>query len=175
MHEFYETNNGEAKMPSINLARRPLLFGPLAIAFARDARAQSEMAFLRVPDPDGVAWKANPLGAFLQSAVIDGDPTKPGLYVIRNKFAPGYLTRPHTHPFDRHIVVLSGTWLTGTGETFDPKSCVPLGPGSYMKHPAGALHYDGAGREACIIQVAGMGPITTEYLRPQEGGFGRYE
>ena len=46
--------------------------------------------------------------------------TKPGLYITRNKWKAGNMSRPHFHPNDRLIVVLSGTWWVGTGDVFDP-------------------------------------------------------
>ena len=35
-----------------------------------------------------------------QMAVIDGDPTKPGPFVIRAKFPAGFKVMPHFHPTD---------------------------------------------------------------------------
>jgi hypothetical protein len=77
-------------------------------------------------------------------AFLDGDPAKPGIYVQRVKFPPNVFTRPHWHGEDRHIVVLKGTWYMGTGKDFDASKAVPMPVGSYVKHPAGAVHWDGA-------------------------------
>ena len=114
-----------------------------------------------VDDTDGV-----------QRATISGDPAKPGVYVIRIKFPPGVMSRNHYHAEDRYAVVLKGTWYTGTGDEFAPDKTVPLGPGSFMKHPAGAHHFDGAREEEVILQIVGIGPSSTVRLRPQEGAFG---
>ena len=52
----------------------------------------------------------------IQSAVISGSLAAPGQpYVQRNKFSPGTFSPPHFHPETRYIVVLKGTWYTGTG------------------------------------------------------------
>src|SRR5262249_44718933 len=53
-----------------------------------------------------------------EQAVLFGDPSKPGPYVVRIKWFPGNMSRPHFHPNDRFFAVLSGTWWMGTGETF---------------------------------------------------------
>ena len=74
--------------------------------------------------------------------------------------------RPHSHPEDRHIVVLKGTWYTGTGEDFDMNKTIPLKAGSYMKHPAKAVHFDGAKDEEVIVQITGIGPGTTTLVKP---------
>jgi quercetin dioxygenase-like cupin family protein len=71
------------------------------------------------------------------------------------------MSRPHTHGTDRFFVVISGTWWVGTGNTFDPDSTVPVPAGSYVIHHANQAHYDGAKDQETVIQVWGMGPLTT--------------
>ena len=95
---------------------------------------------------------------------LDGDPSKPGIYVVRVNYPPNVFTRPHWHGEDRHIVVLKGTWHMGTGDNFDPSKAVPLPVGSYAKHPAGGVHWDGAKDEEVVLQVVGIGPLTTELI-----------
>ena len=92
--------------------------------------------------------------------------------MVRVKFPPGLMTRPHFHPEDRHAIVIKGTWYTGTGDTFDPDSAIGLKPGTYMKHPAKAHHYDGAKDEEVILQLIGYGPSGTIWLRPEDGHTG---
>ena len=96
-----------------------------------------------------------------ESAVLFGDPSQPGPYVVRVKWLPGNMSRPHFHPNDRFFVVISGTWWMGTGETFDPNATVPAPAGSYVIHYGGKVHYDGAKDEETVIQVWGMGPATS--------------
>jgi hypothetical protein len=110
--------------------------------------------------PSDIKWVRNAAGTN-ESAVLFGDPSKPGPYVVRIKWLPGNMSRPHFHPNDRFFVVLSGTWWMGTGEKFDPDSTVPAPAGSYVIHYAGKIHYDGAKDEEAIIQVWGMGPATS--------------
>src|SRR5262249_37324350 len=50
-----------------------------------------------------------------ESATLGGDPSKPGLYVVLQKWLPHNNSRPHFHPNDRYITVLSGTWWVNTG------------------------------------------------------------
>jgi quercetin dioxygenase-like cupin family protein len=141
-------------------------------ALAWPARAQTDAkGFVRLT-PEQADWKDVPNGHGVQMAVVSGDPSKPGLYVIRVKFPPGIMSAPHFHPEDRHAVVLKGTWYTGTDDSWDPERTVALKPGSYMKHPARAVHYDGAKDEEVIVQIAGYGPSGTTELFPSEGRFG---
>jgi hypothetical protein len=115
-------------------------------------------------------WKT-PWGAgSTPMAVLDGDPSAPGIYVVRVRYPPNVFTRPHWHGEDRHIVVLNGTWYMGTGDNFDPSKTVPLPVGSYAKHPAGGVHWDGAKDEEVVLQVVGIGPLTTELVH-KDGPF----
>ena len=83
--------------------------------------------------PADIKWVRNAAGTNEQ-AVLFGDPGKPGPYVVRIKWLPGNMSRPHFHPNDRFFAVLSGTWWVGTGENFDPEATVPV-PGRQLRHP----------------------------------------
>ena len=128
--------------------------------------AQDEKGFVRI-NPEDVQWKDAPIIKGLQISNIEGDPSKPGaIYVQRVRFSPGVAARPHFHPEDRHIVVLKGTWYVGTGADFDMSKTVPLRAGGYMKHPAKAVHFDGAKDQEVIVQITGIGPGTTTLVKP---------
>jgi quercetin dioxygenase-like cupin family protein len=133
------------------------LLGALAVCAAAFA-AQDEKGFVWLA-PGELNYQPNPSGPDI--AVVAGDPTKEGFYVIRARFAPGVMSRPHYHPTDRHVTVISGTWWAGRGPNFDPNSTIPLGPGSYMLHPAGEVHYDGAKDVEAIVEIKGIGPAPT--------------
>src|SRR5258707_2086282 len=69
-------------------------------------------------------WAPTPAG--YQRANIAGDDKKPGLYVYRVKFPPGFKNVPHYHPDDRVVTVLSGTIYMGYGEKFDETAGMAL-------------------------------------------------
>src|SRR6185503_15385128 len=71
--------------------------------------------------PDQIEWKTNPAGTN-RSAVLQGDPSKPGPYAVLLQWLPGNMSRPHFHPNDRFFIVVSGTWWVGSGPTFDPNA-----------------------------------------------------
>jgi len=108
--------------------------------------------------PDQIKWTGNPSVA--QQAVLMGDPTKPGMYVVLVKWYPHNFSHPHTHPNDRYAMVLSGTWWVGSGTKFDPDATVPMPAGSYVVDLAKQPHFDGAKDEAAIIEIVGEGPAT---------------
>jgi len=109
--------------------------------------------------PDQFVWKPRP-GNTGQTANLFGDPAKPGLYAEILKRVPNDWSQPHSHPNDRIITVLAGTFLIGTGAKFDRNNTVALGPGSVIKDFANQMHYDGTGPEGATIEIMGMGPAT---------------
>ena len=96
-------------------------------------------------------------------AVVLGDPTKPGFYMVYNKWTKGnHFSRPHFHPNDRYIVVLQGTWWVGSGPKFDPQNgTVPMPAGSFVTHYGKQVHWDGAKDEDTILLIMGEGPATS--------------
>jgi hypothetical protein len=125
------------------------------------AAPPADFDFIRIT-PDQVHWVDVPDGHGAQMATLYGDPGKPGPYVIRAKFPPHVMDRPHWHPNARYVTVLQGTWYAGTGTVFDVKHAVPMLPGSFMVHPARAPHWDGSATdETVIVQITGDGPGTT--------------
>jgi hypothetical protein len=108
--------------------------------------------------PDQIAWKDDPMGA--KMAVLAGDPSKPGLYVVLVKWTPHHMSHPHWHPNDRFITVISGTWWVGTGAKFDPDKTVPMPAGSFVTHFGKQIHYDGAKDSEAVLEIVGEGPAT---------------
>ena len=143
-------------------ATRILLIAILGMMFVSRASyaAEVDRAAVDFKTPSEIKWVRNAAGTN-ESAVLFGDPSKPGPYVVRLKWLPGNMSRPHFHPNDRFFVVLSGTWWVGTGEKFDPDNTVPMPAGSYVIHYGGKIHYDGAKNEEAVIQVWGVGPATS--------------
>jgi quercetin dioxygenase-like cupin family protein len=130
--------------------------------------AQEPADFIRFT-PAQVQWRDVPDSYGVQQAVLLGDPAKPGMYVVRAKFPPHVMDAPHWHPNARYVTVLEGTWYAGTGSTFDPAKAVPLKAGSFMLHPAKAVHWDGsAGNEPVVVQIIGEGPAQTIQVDAKE-------
>ncbi|MSR36368.1 MAG: DUF4437 domain-containing protein [Gemmatimonadetes bacterium] len=161
--------------------RRMITLGAWALALLVPAAAAGQATsggvsgvkdFLRVAPVD-VKWVAEADGSGVERATLFGDPTKPGIYVVQIRFPRGVMSRPHYHGEDRHATVIQGTWYTGTGDRFTPDHTVGLTRGSYMLHPAGEVHYDGARDQEVIVRIVGYGPSSTVRLHPEEGNFGR--
>src|ERR1700722_9324475 len=135
-------------------------------AVAASGVAKDSPNFVRI-SPADVHWQDIPDGHGAQQATLVGNPDKPGMYVVRVKFPPHVMDRPHWHPNARYVTVLEGTWYAGTGNTFDVAHAVPLPPGSFMLHPAKAVHWDGSGgNETVIVQIVGEGPGESTLVGP---------
>jgi hypothetical protein len=135
-----------------------------AAASSTNGKSDEEIRDIVRIQLDKVKWtptEGNTLG--VESAVLEGDPKKPGYYLTVNHFPPGVMSRPHFHPDERHCIVIKGTWYTNTGDVFTTKGSVPLKPGDYMRHPIGFHHFDGALDDDVYVAIAGTGPggITT--------------
>src|SRR5262249_41100256 len=96
--------------------------------------------------PDDLKWGPAPpvLQPGAELAVLEGNPSSAGPYVIRLKMPDGYKIMPHWHPTMENVTVISGTFHLGTGGTFDDTkgSEMPAGSfgfvGPHMKHFAWA-------------------------------------
>lgn len=102
-----------------------------------------------------------------QFAVVTGDPSKPGFYVVRLKVPAGFKIAPHTHPNDENVTVLSGKFHIGTGGTFDEKKGTTVNVGGYAYVAKGMQHYAFFPEEA-VIQLHGMGPQGITYVNPAD-------
>jgi hypothetical protein len=122
--------------------------------------AELDPAALQYTKVEDIKWVDSAAGTSAQ-AKIYGDPSKPGPYAYFNKWKAGNMSRPHFHPNDRYIAVLSGTWWVGTGPVFDPASTVPMPAGTFVVHTGKQVHYDGAKDGDVIIVIHGEGPGTS--------------
>jgi len=116
-------------------------------------------AAITITLPENLKWATSESGN--STAVLFGDPNKPGMYGVLTKWSPGHMSRPHFHPNDRYITVISGTWWVGTGPKFDPATTKPIPAGSFVVHHGKEIHWDGAKDVECLLEIVGMGPATS--------------
>src|SRR5258705_4518634 len=158
----WEVTNGRKKMPA-HLSRRRLVLTAAIFALGPvmpgDA-AELDPSALVYKLPDQIKWNP-PSAAGSQNAVLVGDPAKPGLYVVLNKWLKGnHFSRPHSHPNDRFISVLGGTWWVGSGTTFDPDNSVAMPAGNFLCHFGYHVHWDGVHDDDATLLNAGVRPGT---------------
>jgi len=135
---------------------------------------QPDQAVFRSILPEDVDWKpfpAFPPGARL--AVLVGEPSKPGPYVIRVKMPPGGKMMPHRHPEDRIYTVMSGVFYIGLGEQFDGDKVEGYPPGSVVVLPGDTPHFHWAKSGEYVTQVMAIGPLGLEYMDTKDDPRGR--
>lgn len=138
---------------------RALVVGGLVSMWACESQAAGlDPRAIAVNLPDAIHWVANSNGS--ETATLVGDPAQPGLYVELVKWKAHHNSRPHYHPNDRYITVLSGTWWVGTGADYAPDSLQPVPAGSFVTHLGKGVHYDGAKNDDAVIEIVGIGPAT---------------
>ncbi len=118
---------------------------------------------------DRLKWNDGPasLPAGAKIAVLEGDPSKPGPFVMRIKLPDGFKLPPHTHPKPERVTVISGSFHLGMGEKFDAKKAVALPAGTYGTWPAGMKHFVWVEGET-VVQFHGEGPWTINYVNPAD-------
>ena len=119
--------------------------------------------------PDSLKWVAGPpfLQPGAQIAIVSGDPSKEGLYVIRLKLPAGFKVAPHMHPNDENVTVISGTFDIAMGNKFDDAKGPALRAGGFAIAPKGMAHYAWFTEES-IIQIHGIGPSGITYVNPAD-------
>jgi len=92
---------------------------------------------------------------------------KPGFFIERYIFPPGYKGMPHVHNSDLYITIISGVAHIVQDKKFDTTApSVAYGPGSFVVIKADQPHFEWFTQE-CTMQVSGIGPNETYYL-PEE-------
>jgi len=143
----------------------------LTAVFLLTRLSASEMpsADMHLYPPTTIEWKAGPaaLPPGAKMAVLEGDPTKEGPFVVRFQFPDGYHVAPHTHPKTERVTVISGALYLATGEALDRNSAKKLSAGSFGYWPAGMKHAGWSEGET-IIQLHGIGPWQINYVNPAD-------
>ena len=150
------------RIMSLGLRIRSFVLASIALAAWSYAAPGAELdpKALIFKHPEQLQWRDPTGAAGVNQAILQGDPTKPGLYVVLNRFKPGNFSRPHFHPNDRFITVVKGTWWVATGNKFDPALAVAMPAGSFVTHFAKEVHWDGAKDEEAWVLIVGEGPAT---------------
>lgn len=119
--------------------------------------------------PEDIDWK--PFAAYPPSArlaVLVGQPSEPGPYVIRVKVPHGVKMMPHRHPEDRIYTIVSGVFYIGLGDQFDADKLEAYPPGTVIVLPGNTSHFHWAKSSEYIAQVSAIGPLGMEYVNSND-------
>jgi len=115
---------------------------------------------------EDVEWKPFPgFPPAARLAVLIGDTSQAGPYVIRVKLPMGTRMMPHKHSEDRIYTVISGVFYIGLGAEFDETRLQAFAPGSVIVLPGDQPHFHWAKSGEYITQVSAIGPLGLEYVK----------
>ncbi|MFD0985925.1 cupin domain-containing protein [Methyloligella solikamskensis] len=159
---------------------RLLLASAIVLAFTASAQADSALSIERMATDQAqnfelgsIDWKDEallPKGA--KSALLIGDPSKPGVFLAYLKFPPNYEIPAHTHPFTEVVTVLKGTVWNGHGEKLDRSKGDELDVGASFTLPAEHAHYLWNEEETVVLLTA-TGPWNIKYTNPDDDPRGK--
>jgi hypothetical protein len=131
---------------------------PSKHAAAKPAAAPAELKWM--DGPPGL-----PAGA--QMAVVSGDPGKAGKFTVRLRMPINYAVRPHWHPTDEHVTLVSGKLAYGMSDQLNRAAATALDVGQSVTMKAKMHHwvYTGDGAE---VEVSAMGPFKITYVNPAD-------
>jgi quercetin dioxygenase-like cupin family protein len=139
-----------------------VVFATLAVAVG--IRAHGQQPPSRVPMPvvsialDQLTWTKMTDGSGRETADLFGDRTKAELYGYLVRWPKNSIAKAHSHPDDRHGMVLSGRFYHGHGRTFDAATLERRSHGTYFTEPAGEPHFGATRNDETILYFVGIGP-----------------
>ena len=147
----------------------PTLIAAIAVAGVASTTPADTMGGHTIVPPQDINWGPAPamLPPGAEAAVLFGDPSEDGLFVLRLKLPAGYSVAPHTHPVDEFITVITGRFRLGMGETADQRKTQALPAGSFFALPPGTAHYVFIDEET-VVQISTIGPWGLTYINPKD-------
>jgi quercetin dioxygenase-like cupin family protein len=96
-------------------------------------------------------------------AVLAGNPSKSGFYVVRARCTDGYKIAPHWHPTAENVTVMQGQLSVGMGSKWDSGAMKAMPTGAFASMPAGMRHYVQCNGDT-VLQIDGQGPLKLEFV-----------
>ncbi len=122
-----------------------------------------------IVSPDSIHWlpyHVLPSGA--ESAVLLGNRSDEGVYVMRLKVPGNVRIMPHSHGGNRIYTVISGRFVIGFGDKFAVSMLQEFGEGGVISVPANVELFQYSKSTGYIVQVQGSGPTDTVYVNPAD-------
>ncbi|MGH7353106.1 MAG: cupin domain-containing protein [Candidatus Rokuibacteriota bacterium] len=117
--------------------------------------------------PENVKWVDHPVFTGVKQAVLHGNPSQAGPFVVRLWFPANYQIPPHFHPVDENVTIVSGSVNLGHGDRFDKSQAKRYVAGEFFRVSAQMRHY-GFTSEECVLQVHSVGPTGYTQVNPAD-------
>jgi quercetin dioxygenase-like cupin family protein len=141
-----------------------VLWAVIAASAGAQTTATGEVFAVR---PDDIRWDILRAEPPLARSMIHGAQDKPGPFTFRVRASAGHKLLPHTHPDDRTITVLQGTYWSAVGDAWDESRLIAYPQGTFYVMPAGVPHYSAVLEGETLFQESGTGPSRNDML-PQK-------
>ena len=140
-----------------------------ALLLAQQATHDTQTAHANLYPPAEIQWKDGPpsLPPGAKIAVLEGDPTKEGMFVMRVRVPEGFHIPAHTHPKPERVTVIQGTFKLAMGDNPQQADARILPAGTYGVWPPGMVHAVWIEGDT-IVQFHGMGPWVINYVNPAD-------
>lgn len=137
----------------------------IAAMFTSAANPAPTKVHHKIVTADQISWAPGPpsLQPGAQAAVLYGDPSKDGVFIMRLKLPAGFRIAPHTHPRPEIVTVISGAFHIGMGKTANDRQMQKLPAGSLFAFDPGLAHYARV-EEETVIQLSSTGPWAITYI-----------
>ena len=139
------------------------------LLLAQQATHNNNMAPANLYAPAEIQWKDGPpsLPKGAKIAVLEGDPAKEGMFVMRVRVPDGFHIPAHTHPKAERVTIIQGTFKLAMGDNPKKINARILPAGTYGVWPPGMVHAVWIEGET-IVQFHGMGPWVINYVNPTD-------
>src|SRR5437016_6010494 len=139
-------------------AALPLILLTLAFAGARAAQQSADRRLTpteinEITRHNAGAGTSGVAG--IQTTVLSGNPSAPGLYTIKLRVPANTQIQAHSHKDSRSASVVSGTWYIGYGTRFDAGQLKALPAGSFYTEPPGKPHFAQTTAEPVVVYITG--------------------
>jgi quercetin dioxygenase-like cupin family protein len=135
------------------------------VLFAQQASHDTKSGHASLYPAASIQWKDGPpsLPPGAKFAILEGDPAKEGMFVMRLRFPDGFHIPAHTHPKHERVTVLQGTFKLAMSDNPKLSEAQALPTGTYGVWPPGMIHAAWAEGET-ILQLHGQGPWAINYV-----------
>jgi quercetin dioxygenase-like cupin family protein len=123
-----------------------------------------------LPDAAAATYQKGPpnLPKGTQISLVQGDPGKPGPFVLRVKFPANTVIAPHTHSEAETLTILAGSIYHEHGPTIDKAAGKELRAGGFVFLPKDMPHSLWTTEQPVELQVNGSGPFGLNYINPAD-------
>jgi quercetin dioxygenase-like cupin family protein len=140
-----------------------VLFGIVSVGFSAHGKKMARVGEKIILTPEELQWKEGPAALpYAKIAILEGDPNKPGFFVMRIKLPAGTKVPAHVHKTIERATVISGKFNLAMGD--EPKNPKVLQAGSYFSLPPKTVHNAWVDEET-VLQISTAGPWTFEPIK----------